>query len=651
MQIVRQVLILASFVAFSFAALAQDATYVGSDTCIDCHTEAAQDWSGSHHAGAWTAATADNISADFNGTSFELRGLQARFRIAEDGTHHVEVTEPDGATRDYPVHSVIGVEPLQQYILETEPGRLQSFDIVWDTEQGGWFHLYPASDLSPRDGLHWSGSYKNWNARCAACHATGFQKRYDLRTDSYASTQVEFGVGCEACHGPGSTHVDWAETGAQTMAPSNFGFSMDFTDKQATVELCATCHSRREAHLDGNPIPGTPYHDAYNLSLLREGLYESDGQILDEVFVYGSFLQSKMYAKGVGCLDCHQPHSATRIVEGNAVCSQCHNPAGNPDYPSLTLGEYDSPEHHFHPMGSDGAQCKNCHMVERVYMGNDWRTDHSFRIPRPDLASQTGAPDACTTCHTEKTADWAAAQIEDWYPGAKNRGPHYGVVLASGRENAVAASEDLIALALDTEMPSIVRATALSLLERAGSFTAADDVAPLLADPDPLIRAAATRPQRAADIELRVKRLFPLLSDERRNVRIEAARSLLDVPPSAFADSETTAYQNALQDWRTTISTRLDFPETHLQLAGIAMTNRDFESAVRAFRQSVTLDPQRVDAWVMMVRIGAALGASNDDLRQLLLEALDANPNDPDLQAMLAQVPAASSPSRVLPRQ
>ncbi|WP_425091571.1 multiheme c-type cytochrome [Tropicimonas sp. S265A] len=632
-------------------SVAQEAEYVGSGACIDCHTDAAQDWQGSHHAGAWTEATAENITADFDGTSFALRGLEARFRIEPDGAHHVEVTEPDGTTRDYPVHSVIGVEPLQQYVLETEPGRLQSFDVVWDTEEGGWFHIYPSSDLSPRDGLHWSGPYKNWNARCAACHATGFEKNYILRSRSYASTQVEIGVGCEACHGPGSTHVNWAQSTPQPAPPQNYGFAMDFSDTEATIQQCATCHSRREAHLDGNPMPGSAFHDDYNLALLREGLYHPDGQILEEVFVYGSFLQSKMYSKGVGCLDCHNPHSAQRIAEGNAVCTQCHSLAGNPDYPSLELADYDAPSHHFHPDGSAGAQCKNCHMVEQVYMGNDRRADHSFRIPRPDLAAQTGTPDACTECHTDRTPDWAAAQLIEWYPDSDARGPHYGTTLALGREDAVAASEELIALALDTQVPGIVRATALSLVERAGSFTAAEDLVPLLSDPDPLVRAAAAGAQRAAPVEVRVDRLLPLMEDTYKNVRIEAARALLDADPSAFSPIAQEVYQNALDDWRGAISNRLDFPETHLQLAGIAMTNRDFRSAVSAFREAVAQDPQRVDAWVMMIRIGAALGAQDRTLLDLLNEALEANPDDPALLGILAQLRGLPTQDGLLPPQ
>lgn len=378
--------------------------YVGSDACTGCHTGAAEAWAGSHHALAWTEASPETVVADFDGTQFALDGMTAQFRT--DGeTYDVEVTETDGTTTDYPVHSVAGIEPLQQYLLETEPGRLQSFDVVWDTEREEWYHLYPDQDLPPDDALHWTGPYKTWNARCAECHATGYDKNYDATTQTYASTEVEIGVGCEACHGPGSEHVAWAEIADSGADLGAYGFTVDFDDTEAAIQQCAGCHSRREPYGDGNPIPGTPYHDAYNLSLLRPGLYHADGQILDEVYVYGSFLQSKMFEAGVGCTDCHEPHTAELVTEGNAVCTQCHSPAGREEFPAAA-GEYDTPAHHFHEEGSEAAQCVSCHMTDRAYMGVDWRRDHSFRIPRPDLAATTGAPDACTTCHEDREPDW-----------------------------------------------------------------------------------------------------------------------------------------------------------------------------------------------------------------------------------------------------
>jgi predicted CXXCH cytochrome family protein len=302
--------------------------------------------------------------------------------------------------------------------------------------------------------------------------------------------------------------VAWAERWQTTREPPPplGGFAVDVADTEATIQQCATCHSRREAHGDGNPMPGTAYHDAYSLALLRPGQYHADGQILDEVFVYGSFLQSKMYAAGVGCIDCHEAHSADLRAEGNAVCAQCHSPAGNPRFPELNLADYDSPEHHFHEAGSAAAQCKSCHMVEQVYMGNDWRADHSFRVPRPDLAAETAAPDACTTCHATQTPDWAAATLASWYPESRHRGPHFGAVLAAGRADPLAAQGDLAALAADATQPGIVRATALWLAAQGADAAAAERLAPLLADPDPLVRVSAVHVQRAASPRLRGSR-------------------------------------------------------------------------------------------------------------------------------------------------
>ncbi len=619
--------------------------YVGSDTCVACHDEAATGWAGSHHALAWTWPSPETVVADFDGTMFAQDGMTARFRI-DGGDYHVTVTELDGTTTDYRVHSVAGIAPLQQYLLETEPGRLQSFDVVWDTEQGGWFHLYPDQDLPPDDGLHWTGPYKTWNARCAECHATGFQKNYDAATRSYASTQAEIGVGCEACHGPGSAHLDWAQDTTRT-PPAGYGFSQTFASTEATIQQCATCHSRREAHDDASPVPGTPYHDAYGLALLRPGLYHADGQIRDEVYVTGSFLQSKMYAAGVGCLNCHDAHSGQLVAEGNAVCTQCHSPAGNPDFPTLARADYDTVAHHLHAPGSTGARCVACHAPEQVYMGNDWRADHSFRVPRPDLAAHTGAPDACTTCHTDRDAAWAADQIAARFPDSRHRGPHYGLTLARGQDNPTAAAGDLADLAADGGQPGIVRATALWLLEQSADAGAAARLAPLLSDPDPLIRAAAAGQQRTAPPRDRVLRLVALLDDPVRSVRIAAARALLDAPVARFPGPIAADFSAAMGEWQAAMTSRLDFPETHLQLAGVSLTLRNMAAAERAFAEVVRLDPQRQEAWVMRVRIAAATEGPERAL-SIVTAALAALPDDFTLLGFKADLEGAPLPPATL---
>lgn len=618
---------------------AQGTSYVGSDACVDCHESQAEGWKTSDHGLAWTLPSDSTVVADFNDTSFQGGGISVEFSQDDDG-YHAKITENDGETTVRDVHSVVGIEPLQQYLFETEPGRLQSFDVVWDDDRKHWYQLYPEQNIPPDDGLHWTGPYKNWNARCAECHATGFEKNYDLLTRRYQSTQAEIGVGCEACHGPGSAHLDWAVTREPVVRAGldAHGFTMATdADPEQWIQQCAGCHSRREAFNDGNPTPGTPYADAYRLSLLMPGLYFPDGQIRDEVYVYGSFLQSKMFAKGVSCMNCHDPHAADVIAKGNAVCTQCHSPAGNPDFPSLPLEEFDSPAHHFHAEGSEGAQCRNCHMTTQTYMGIDERADHSFRIPRPDLSATTGAPDACTTCHEGETPDWAAARIAEWYPDSDNRGPHFGTRFAQAAHDPAGAMKGLLAIAQDEDMADIVRATALYLMQPAADGESAISTTPLLEDDSALVRSSAVQLQRAGDPVQVAQKLFGMLSDSARLVRFDVSQALLAVPLTHLPDTVVANLTKTLAEWQQSLSNRADFPESHLVLGGTALMARDFTAAESAFREAVRLDAQLVDAWVMIVRIASAVHGPEAG-RAAVIAALTANPGNPALLALQRQL-------------
>lgn len=621
---------------FTGPVAAQDAAavpaFVGSAACTDCHRSEAEAWAGSQHALAWTPPDADHILADFENTEFTHNGVTTRF-THEGGTYFIETDGPDGAMTRYPVAGVAGIAPLQQYLVETEPGRLQALDIAWDVENRRWYHMYPAQVNPPGNGLHWSGPYKTWNSRCAECHATDYRKRYDAETKSFHSSQAEIGVGCEACHGPGEAHLAWAAASGSGGAyePGRWsgigltGFTMDFSAPERLIQQCAGCHSRREPLMDGDPLPGTPYHDAYRLNPLTAGLYHPDGQILDEVYVYGSFLQSKMYARGVACTNCHDPHSATTWAEGNAVCTQCHSPAGNAEFPTLTLKGYDDPSHHFHEAGTPGAECKSCHMIQRVYMGIDGRRDHSFRVPRPDLTITTGAPNACNDCHADRTPEWAVAEIGKRFPDPAHRGPHYGTAFAAARQDPVAAAEALMAIVEAGDMPGIVRATALDLLAAASTPEIAARMEPALSDPDPLVRAAAVPVQLGAAPADAAVRIAGLLGDDMQSVRIAAARIFMTFPIAHLPPKIAADFDRSMGDWQRSIGYRADYPETQLVLAGIGLTQRNFEAAIAAFREAVTLDPQLEQAWSMIVRIQAAFG-DIPAAKATLAEALTHNP-------------------------
>ena len=354
---------------------------------------------------------------DFAGATFAKDGVTSRFYREGDG-FFVETDGPDGAMHDYRIDYTFGVYPLQQYLVAFPGGRFQALPLAWDArpkDQGGqrWFHLYPDEKIAHDDELHWTGINQNWNWMCADCHSTNLVRGYDLKTDSYHTTFSALNVSCEACHGPGSDHVAWAKSGADAADPAR-GLTVLLHDRgegqwqfpdgeriakrmtplatHTETEVCAPCHARRSPLGDGHAI-GKPLLDGYRPSLLDPSLYHADGQIDGEVFIHGSFLQSRMYAAGVTCSDCHEPHSLQLRAEGNAVCGQCHLP-----------GAFDVAEHHHHTPGQPGSQCVDCHMPAKTYMVVDPRHDHGFKVPRPDLAARTGAPDACTGCHEGKDA-------------------------------------------------------------------------------------------------------------------------------------------------------------------------------------------------------------------------------------------------------
>jgi len=585
-----------------------------------------------------------SVDGDFDDAEFTHKGRTTRF--FQDGDDYlIETTDIPDAPKVLKVVGVGGIFPLQQYLIETEPGRLQSLDIAWDQVKKTWYHIYEDQELKPEDGFHWSAAYKNWNGRCAECHATGFKKNYDIRGRLYRSTQVEVGVGCEACHGPGDAHVTWAKGGAP-MSDTPFpgltetGLLIDYSRQEAETEIqqCAGCHSRREPFEDGNPLPGTPYHDAYRLALLRQGLYHADGQILDEVYVYGSFLQSKMYDQGVRCSNCHEVHSGALKAEGNAICTQCHSLAGNADFPTLALKDYDNPTHHFHETDTGGAQCVSCHMIDRTYMGIDDRRDHSYRIPRPDLSVRIGTPNACTDCHEDQSAEWAAIELEVRFPDSAHRGRHFGDTFYAARNGSAAAAIDLLDIAKHEGFPAIVRASALDLLSGYRDPRLAEKGASLLSDESPIVRAAALKLQERVPERQRLGRVVVALEDPRKAVRIEAARQLLGLQGLRLPEAAVENAQRASNEWQSSLAAKADFPETHMAIGGASLAMRNWPAALAAFKEVTVLDPQLVQAWVFIVRL--QLGLQDFASAQTILQqALSANPGTPELLVLKDQFP------------
>ena len=603
----------------SSLAAAPQAHYVDNTQCLGCHQPQATAWAGSHHANAMAPATADSVRGNFDNTQFRHQGVTSRFFKRGD-QFFVHTDGPDGKLADFEVKYSFGVEPLQQYLIDIGNGRLQPLQIAWNTQKKQWFHLLPHEKAPPGDVLHWTGRYQTANTMCIACHTTAFDKRNEAAADRFDSRWREVNVSCQSCHGRGSRHA---------AAPQQRGLLADVTTPQQQVEACAACHSRR-SELTAQPVPGQPHLDHYLPSLLREGLYHADGQQLDEVFVVGSFRQSKMYRMGVSCTNCHDPHSAKPKLPGNALCLQCHQTPANPAFPSAA-GSYDTPQHHHHEAGSAGAQCTACHMPAKNYMVVQPRPDHSMRIPRPDLSVQLGTPNACTGCHDNKSAQWATDAVTRWY-GTPKRPPHYGEVFAAARRGAPEAPAALAKLAADVAMPPIVRASALELLR--GQPAGIDERVAATREADAELRATAAASLEDVPASLRVPTLAPLLKDPVRAVRIAAARSLAPLPHGQFDTATRQAFESALAEYVAAQQVALDMPGPNLNLGALyAATGRDAE-AEAAYRAALKIDPDFTPARANLAQFYAERSRL-PEAERVLRDGLQREPGIGELQYSL----------------
>ncbi|MEZ6135719.1 MAG: HEAT repeat domain-containing protein [Pirellulaceae bacterium] len=704
------------------------AVYVGADKCVTCHRAEAEKYAGSHHDRAMQIATEATVLGNFKDASIEHHGIVSRF-FRKGDKYYVNTEGPDGTLQDFEIKYVFGIEPLQQYMVEfpsasdgdshssattapvTPAGnavdlpRVQVLRLCWDTQQSKWFYLPPPDvpeKLDPSDDLHWTGVAQRWNTMCAECHSTDYQKNF--RTSSpqlqsatngneknpvaqpggvYHSTFIEINVSCEACHGPGSVHMQLAE---QWFPGWNRERGYGLANLKATAEnqiqACAPCHSRRSVVAAGFKA-GDNYYDFYTNQLLTENIYYPDGQILDEDYVHGSFIQSKMYHKGIRCSDCHDPHSARLKHDGNAVCTSCHQ------HPAA---KYDSVAHHFHPPADglpaekNGTLCVNCHMPATTYMAVDARRDHSLRIPRPDISQVAGTPNACTGCHLkpeniaaekarrlplyqdwmlaaregdaevqaeiDRANEWCDAACDKWYGAQRRRDPHFGLAIAAAQSEQPDGAAALIEVLRKRghEAPAIARATALQLLLEIDPEAAGREALRLITDEHPLVRSSATtailgNPSQSQSVSL----LETALTDPVRSVRTEAARNLLNFPEQLRSDEARTAFNKAYDELVASILTSNDRAGAHLTLGILAEQLGRTNQAVKAYETAIAVEPQvagprtnlaslteRIQADVQQPEVRQRMQAEVQRLRKeelaLLLRDVALLPSSPDLQ-------------------
>ena len=612
-------------------------TFVAESSCGECHAAQQRAFSGSQHAHAMQLANAETVLGNFDGATFRKDGVATRF-FRRDGRYFVNTDGPDGKLTNFEIKYTFGVEPLQQYLIELPGGRLQALSIAWDTKARRWFHTYPGERIDHRDVLHWTRTAQNWNTMCASCHALNVHKNYDATANAYGTTFAAVGVRCQSCHGPASNHLAWAkgnrESSAETRA-KGFVAELSAGAGRAQVEACAYCHALRATLTPEYPV-GKPLLDHVLPIGLDGSHYFNDGQQREEVFVYGSWLQSRMHQKGLVCSDCHDPHSGKTKAAGNALCTSCHNATGAAARPHIdTAGlkrqTYDTPVHTHH---TKPILCVDCHAPRRNYMVVDPRLDHAFRIPRPDLSAETGSPNACNQCHKDRDSKWAAAAVAKWYGAGRRAEFHYGQAFAAARDARPGAAEALLKVAADRAQPGIVRAAAIEELAGYPSRRALDLATAALADEDGLVRIAGVHTVMTLDLATGLRELPARLSDPLRAVRIEAARALAPAVPRLPPDRRQV-WELARGAIQAAAEENADRPQSWLSLAQIAAATGDTAAAERALRHALKLEPSYVPGVANLADLLRQTGR-DPEAETLLREAIKRTPNEAALHEALA---------------
>ncbi len=601
------------------------AKYAGSESCKECHAAEFENWEHSHHGLAERNYSEELDRDAFSPKKTLKHGDQTSETFLDaEGLAKVLTLGLGNKRRTYPVKRIIGHDPLRQFLIPAPGGRLQTCDVSFDPHKNELFDVYGDNERLPGDWGAWTGQGMNWNAMCASCHNTRLRKNYDPRSNSYNTTMAEMSVGCESCHGPMKAHVEW-----QKKPPANA--KSDPTIKKQTkdqmLHTCAACHSRR-SEVTGDLVPGESFFDHFGLTVTDEtDIFYPDGQVRGENYVISSFLSSKMHHAGVRCGDCHDPHSNKLILQDNTLCMRCHT-APTAEHPNAPV--INPTQHSHHAEGSLGNDCKSCHMPETTYMQRDPRRDHSFSIPDPLLTKETGTPNACNRCHTEKDTDWAIKTTQEWY-GDKMERPtrKRALLIASARRGEPAAREGLIEM-LKTEPIATWQATACHLLERwAFDEGASKALVDQLENKSPLVREAALRSLvyqcRENNSAIR-DAVTPMLDDPIRSVRVAAAWALVDT-----LDLNSKAGKELVH----MLDHNADQPLGRMQLSQFAFLRGQTKSAITQIKKAIEWDPNSPpfhhDLAILLSMTGDTKGAI-----EALEKAVELDPNEPEFQYKLA---------------
>jgi tetratricopeptide (TPR) repeat protein len=263
-------------------------------------------------------------------------------------------------------------------------------------------------------------------------------------------------------------------------------------------------------------------------------------------------------------------------------------------------------------------------MKTETYMVVDPRHDHSFRIPRPDRSVTLGTPNACNQCHTDRTAQWAAAEVRKRHPEPKPGFQGFAEAFAAADRGDPSATIALTQVAANLDESAIARASAVERLARLPGENALLAAEAALKDASPLVRRAGAAVYEQLPPAQRGA-VMSLLDDPSRIVRMQAAQSLAPLADDAFDADRLAAFHRAAAEYVAAERFNADRPEHRTNLGGFLAERGDVFAAEAEFRAALRLDPEFVPAWANLADLMRVLGRETE-AESLLREGLAVAP-------------------------
>jgi hypothetical protein len=429
-----------------------ESDYVSSKTCRSCHPHEHSTWRSSFHSSMTQVVSPLTVVGGFDGREENFYGW--RFRLERRGEEYwAEIGDTgkafdSGAARRLVLST--GSHHMQKYWYSAGAGRkLDLFPLVYLIESDRWVPVHTAFIQPPKAGMPVSEG--RWNTGCNQCHATGSRPRLHDEPGKIDTRVAEFGIACESCHGPAEEHVRLNRDPLRRYSYHGEDDSDDTIVNPArlspklSAQVCGQCHGvwrllddegrhwREKGHQyrPGGKLEDSRqylFHDSDSSLLARsqaESIFWPDGMLRVTGREYNGLLRSPCYAGGeagertMTCSSCHSMHSDSGDagsvrewaddqlkvdMKTSAACLQCH--------PSL--GE-DISAHTHHSPGSSGSDCYNCHMPHTSLGLLKAVRSHTISSPAAKATGTSGKPNACNLCHLDKTLEWTAGKLSEWY--------------------------------------------------------------------------------------------------------------------------------------------------------------------------------------------------------------------------------------------